>query len=184
MRVSQAEKDRSHMRIVEGAARLVRERGIESTSVSDVMTDAGMTNGGFYKHFESKDALVAAALREAFDEMVALMESRLGSEDALAEYEGFYLSEGHVASPGMGCPVAALSGDVARAPAALKAEFGAGVRRTISTIAASLPGSDQDKKIAEATRKLAMMAGAVVIARASDPGTARAVLGAAAGSGG
>ena len=157
----------------------MRERGIETTSVSDVMTDAGMTNGGFYKHFENKDALVTAALRTAFDDMMALMEARLGSADALADYERFYLSEGHVASPGMGCPVAALSGDVARAPAALKAEFAAGVRRTVSTIADSLQGSAEDRKAA-ATRKLALMAGAVLIARASDRETAKAVLSAAA----
>lgn len=157
---------------------MVRERGIETTSVSDIMADAGMTNGGFYKHFENKDALVAAAVRAAFDEMIALMESRLGSEQAFAEYQAFYLSEGHVAAPGVGCPVAALSGDVARAHAAVKEEFGVGVRRTLSVIASSMP--DEHSR-AVAARELAMMAGAVMIARASDPETARMVLAAAGG---
>ncbi len=179
MRVSQKEKERSHQRIVEGAARLIRERGIETTSVSDVMTDAGMTIGGFYKHFDSKDALAEAALRSAFDEMIGVMTSRLGAEAALADYQSFYLSEGHVGSPGIGCPVAALSGDVARGPASLKAEFGAGVRRTIATLVDSMPGT-ADERVAAATRRLALLAGAVLIARASDPDTGRAVLSAAA----
>ena len=101
----------------------MRERGIEATSVSDVMADAGMTNGGFYKHFDSKDALVTAALRAAFDDMIAIMDARLDAPDVLPAYQDFYLSKGHVAAPGAGCPVAALSGDVARAPEALNAGY-------------------------------------------------------------
>ena len=62
MRVSEEEKQKTHRRIVEGATRLVRERGIEGTSVSDVMSDAGLTNGGFYRHFETREALLVAAI--------------------------------------------------------------------------------------------------------------------------
>ena len=178
MRVSQGEKELSHKRIVEGASRLVRERGVETTSVADVMSDAGLTNGGFYRHFENKDALMEAAVQAAFDQMVSAMESRLdenGPQSGLADYQSYYLSEGHVGSPGVGCPVAALGGDIARAPAALKAAYGAGVRRTMATLAKTMQGSDQ-KRRASAARKLAMLAGAVVIARASDPETARTVL--------
>ena len=104
---------------------------------------------------------------------------RLGAEAALADYQSFYLSEGHVGSPGIGCPVAALSGDVARGPASLKAEFGAGVRRTIATLADSMPGT-VDERVAAATRRLALLAGAVLIAPASDPDTGRAILSATA----
>ncbi len=66
MRVSNAEKQKSRSRIIEAASRRFREAGIEGTGLSDIMKDAGMTHGGFYKHFEDKDALVQAALAEAF----------------------------------------------------------------------------------------------------------------------
>ena len=95
MRVSQEEKDRSHGRIVESAARLVRERGIDSTSVSDVMGDAGMTHGGFYRHFDTKEALLAAALESAFDQILALLETQPGEDKpqaSVAEYQAHYLS--------------------------------------------------------------------------------------------
>ena len=73
-RMSEAEKQRSHSRIVDAAARLFRKRGIEATSVADVMKAAGMTHGGFYRHFASKADLVAAAFQHAVDDVVAKVE--------------------------------------------------------------------------------------------------------------
>ena len=178
MRVSQDEKDRSHARIIASAARLVRARGVEGASVNDVMNDAGLTHGGFYKHFESKDALLAAALERAFEETASMLESQLGGAEAAArstEFKSFYLSDGHVASPAIGCPIAALSGDIARGTSALKTRFGKGVRRIVDLMARGSSGSERVAR-ARATRQLAMMAGAVMIARASDPDTARDVL--------
>lgn len=178
MRMSQEEKERSHGRIVEGAARLLRVHGIEGTSVADVMAQAGMTIGGFYKHFDSKDALVSAALRSAFETVPARVDGELVATEparALAEYRALYLSMDHVRSPGIGCPVATLSGDVGRAPPELKVAFGAGVRRIVERIAGCLRGSEARRR-AKATREFAMMVGAVMIARASDPDTARDVL--------
>ena len=61
MRMSQEEKEKSHERIIVSAARLLRERGVEGASVNDVMSDAGLTHGGFYKHFDTKDALLASS---------------------------------------------------------------------------------------------------------------------------
>ncbi len=178
MRMSQDEKDKSRARIIASASRLVRERGVDGASVGDVMGDAGLTHGGFYKHFESKDALLATALDSAFDEIVAMLAPQLEGETAAAHsigFQAFYLSDGHVASPSMGCPVAALSGDFARGAAALKERFGGGVRRIIGLLARGNGGSESARRV-RATRQLAMMAGAVMIARASDPDTARAVL--------
>ena len=177
MRASQEEKGRSRARIVASAARLVRQRGVEGASVGDVMRDAGLTHGGFYKHFGSKEALLAAALDRAFDETAEKLGPGLPADEAAAVsagFQDFYLSDGHVASPSVGCPVAALSGDVARGAAALKASFGAGVRRVVALLARGASGSERARR-ARATRQLAMMAGAVMIARASDPDTAREV---------
>lgn len=178
MRVSQEEMDKSHKRIVEGAARLVRGRGIENTSVADVMSDAGLTHGGFYRHFKTKDALVVAALQAAFEQLTSALDARFDKyepEAAMADYHADYLSRFHVEKPEIGCPIAALGGDVARGSDALKIAFGAGVNRLTAMLARGMQGSAQEKRI-DAARELAMLVGAVVIARASDPETARAVL--------
>jgi TetR/AcrR family transcriptional repressor of nem operon len=178
MRVSQAEMDKSHAKILAGAARLLRERGIENTSVADVMGEAGMKNGGFYRHFDSKEALVDAAIRAAFSQMVGFVEGRMAEispAEVASRYREYYLSAAHVAGPGNGCPVAALSGDVARAPDDLKASFGEGVNQMVNTLAKGMPGEGPEQR-QRAIREFAMMAGAVAIARACDPETALAVL--------
>ena len=178
MRVSQEEKDRTHARIIASAAKLFRVNGIEGASVGDVMQDAGMTHGGFYKHFESKEALLAAALDRAFEETFEKLGPELPETEAApvsAKFRNFYLSAGHVASPAIGCPIAALGDDIGRSADLLKARFGAGVRRIVALLARGEAGSHRAREV-RATRQIAMMAGAVMIARASDPDTARQVL--------
>ncbi|MEU4694840.1 TetR family transcriptional regulator [Actinoplanes sp. NPDC023714] len=108
-RVSQAQARQNRERIVATAARLFRERGIAGVSVADVMAEAGLTHGGFYKHFASKDALVAEAVTRAFtDQAAAIPGDRGGLLDA-------YLSPGHRDDAGTGCPSAGFGGDVAHA---------------------------------------------------------------------
>lgn len=181
MRVSQAEKEKSRTRIIDSAARLLRERGLEGTSVADVMSDAGMTHGGFYRHFDTKDAMVRAALDSAFSQMIDLLNETDGSSHGAnvngdpAAFEQLYLSDAHVASPGSGCPVAALAGDVGRTREDVRETFAQGVRRIVSGMANQFAGS-RGQRQARAWRQLAMMAGAVAIARASDPQTASEVL--------
>ncbi len=181
MRVSRAEKEKSRARILDSAARLLRERGVEGASVADVMSDAGLTHGGFYRHFDTKDAMVRAALDSAFDQVLALLNPTdpsasgdVASGDLIA-FERLYLSDAHVAAPGRGCPVAALAGEVGRTGDALHWTFGQGVRRIVSAMADQLSGA-RARRQARAYRHLAMMAGAVAIARASDPETAAEVL--------
>ena len=169
--MSQAEKERTHVRIVENAARMLRERGLQGTGVADLMREAGLTHGGFYKHFDSKDALVESALEAAFGDIVALVENA----DELARYQALYLSQAHVENPGRGCPVAALGQEVARGSTELKATFGRGVNRIIAAVAARLRGSPSARRQA-AIRDLCTMVGAVVVARASDQRTADEVL--------
>jgi TetR/AcrR family transcriptional repressor of nem operon len=178
MRVSREEKQRSHQRIVKSAARLLRERGVDATSVADVMTNAGLTHGGFYRHFETKEALTETALGSAFDQITALIEaqqSATGPEAAVTAFQRIYLSDAHAANPGLGCPIAALAGEIGRGTETLKAAFGRGVNRLVDRLMLGMPGAVA-KRRERATRELAMMAGAIMIARASDPETARAVL--------
>jgi len=177
MRVSQAEKDKSHLRILDSAARLIRERGVEGTAVADVMKDAGMTTGGFYRHFASKDELTAAALEAAFAQSLdrlAPAENPDQAAHAVAEFERFYLSATHVDNPGYGCPIPALGGELERKPG-LQSPMTAGVEAMIEKLAAGLSGSPAQRR-SEAAAHVAMIAGAVIIARASDPALGQFVL--------
>jgi len=134
MRMSQEEKEKSHARIVANASRLVRERGLEGASVGEVMKAAGMTHGGFYKHFESKEVLIEAAIDAAFAGFVEALD-RGEPEQAVAAYRALYLSEDHKNQPGLGCPVATVGQEIGRAPDGLKAAFGRGVRHIVAALA-------------------------------------------------
>ena len=157
MRRSREVKAETHNAILEQASRLFRERGVEGTSVGDVMAEAGLTHGGFYRHFENKDALVAATIRATFDGIVGAIEQRaaeVGAANAARDYFAHYLSDDHLAHPGLGCPVATLGGEIARGPAALKAEFGASLDRAVTALAKGLPGGEKEAR-AQAMRELA-----------------------------
>ncbi len=170
--------DKNHKRIVEGASRLMRKRGIDATSVNDVMKKAHLTHGGFYRHFDSKESLVAAALEDAFNEVVNGLEELYGVRGAgkgSKHYYEHYLSEGHVKHPELGCPIAALSTDVARSTASVKNAFADGFGRAVEKLAEGGDGTAEENQRA-AIRKLSMLAGAVMIARAVDAKTAVAVL--------
>lgn len=170
--------ENGHDRIVAGAARLLRERGVRGTSVADAMNAAGMTHGGFYRHFRTKEDLVVESLRVAFDEFAAPLERQQQVESAqavAARYKSLYLSDAHVAHPGRGCPMPALGGDLARESAAVKAEFASGLKRVVTALANARDGSSSEREAA-ATRELAMLVGAVVLARAADPATAECIL--------
>lgn len=177
VRVSESEKAKSHARIVASAARLARERGVAGASVGEVMREAGLTHGGFYRHFPDKEAMLAAALEAAFAEILDTAAPREGESaaDAAARFVARYVSSGHVANPGIGCPIPSIGAEIGRETGALKPAFGAGVRAIIARLADGMGGDEE-----AATRRLAMMAGAVLMARASDPETAGRVLAACA----
>ena len=178
MRASREEKAHSRERIVVEAARLAREHGLDGAGVAEVMQAAGMTHGGFYRHFDSKEALLAAALEAAFDQIIGQFEERLEQDDgeaAVADFRSHYVSREHVGHPGAGCPIPTLAGDAARAPQAIRDVFGQGVERMVARIASGLKGPLGQRR-AKAARQLAMMAGAVLIARASDRETSELIL--------
>jgi len=178
MRQSREAKAETHDAIVAEASRLFRERGIDGTSVADVMGAARKTHGGFYRHFDSKEALLVAALDAAFDSMLTIMDEGFDateSGDRLGSFLAAYLSPALVEDVGGGCPVAALAGDVRRSAPGVRQLFGQGTQRIISRLAAALDGSKAERK-RRATQAFAMAVGAVMIARASDPETATEVL--------
>ena len=107
-RVSQAQAQENRKRIVETAARLFRERGVAGVSVADVMAVVGLTHGGFYKQFASKEALVAEAVGQAFTETAGRYR-----DTARDEFLEQYLSPAHRDDPGAGCPAAGFGGELA-----------------------------------------------------------------------
>jgi TetR/AcrR family transcriptional regulator, transcriptional repressor for nem operon len=173
MRRSREEKAKSRERIVEVAAARIREAGTEAPGVAEIMRDAGMTHGGFYKHFESRDELVAAALEQATAEGDAYVnELTAGAEDPLTAFVEWYVSAEHVADPAAGCAVAALGADVGRGGERLQALYRAQVERYLERLERLL-GSRQ-----RATVALATLVGAITVARAvGEPVLAGEILG-------
>ncbi|SNT63584.1 TetR/AcrR family transcriptional regulator, transcriptional repressor for nem operon [Asanoa hainanensis] len=125
-RVSQAQARENRQRVVETATRLFRERGVSQVSVADVMAGAGLTHGGFYKQFASKDALAVEALAQGLAEVERRL-SALGEPGARAGFLDHYLSPDHRDDPGDGCPIAGFARDMPAADPDLAATFGAGV---------------------------------------------------------
>lgn len=166
MRMSNEEKQRSHGRIVTQAGRLFRERGVEGASLADVMAGAGMTHGGFYRHFPDKESLLIAAIEQAFagfaEALDDVPEDR--AAEAAADFRTHYLSADHLGAPGLGCPAPTLGPDVMRSGPKVRAAFGAGLDRMIAGLARGNghgPGARR-----QALRDLSMLVGAVVMARA------------------
>ena len=169
MRVSKEAMERHHKEIVSTASAMLRERGILGVGVADVMQAAGLTHGGFYRHFASKEALVAEATSAAFGEILERLEklaARKGAAAALEDYVSSYLSLGHVNKPSRGCPIPAFGADAGRESAQVRAAFEAGVDRLLTWIAAGLPCADSERA-AKAIELLSLMVGAIVTARAS-----------------
>jgi TetR/AcrR family transcriptional repressor of nem operon len=160
-RVSQEQAKLNRQRVVEVAAALFRERGLNGVGVADIMASAGLTHGGFYGQFASKDALAV----EAFDS--ALGENRRGGLDVLIDQ---YLSLAHVQAPGLGCPLAALANDVAReSPGSpLRGRFTHGVRHLVGLLSELSPQGAKERRRQRALAKLSTLVGAVILARAVD----------------
>ena len=126
---SQTEKTRNHDRIVEVAARRIREAGTEAPGVAEIMAGAGLTHGGFYKHFGSRDELIAEAAEHTYAESERAAQQVIdGADDPLAAFVDWYLSAEHRDDPGSGCSVVALGNDV-------------GARRTGGQIGLHRPGA-------------------------------------------
>lgn len=168
MRVSREAMAEHHQEIVEVAARMLRERGIKGTSVADLMQAAGLTHGGFYRHFESKDALVAEAVQSIHDTLVKGLETKAdkaSEADAVDDYVAKYLSQGHVANPAIGCPMAAFGVEAARETAEVRRAFANGTQRTIDKFSAGLRGTPSERRT-KAIQMFITLVGAVVVARA------------------
>lgn len=173
MKVSKAQAAQNRQDILEAASRLYREHGLDGVGVAEVTRGAGLTHGGLYRHFESKDALVREACARAFDWSIAPLDGQEGAGHSdLAARVQAYLSPRHRDSPGSGCPAAALAVDVARAGGDLSAVFAEGVERNIARFARVMAGLGDEQvpdagQRAQAMAMLSGMVGALVLARAT-----------------
>jgi TetR/AcrR family transcriptional repressor of nem operon len=172
-RVSQAQSDRNRQTIEAVSARLFREQGLRGVSVDDLMAAAGLTHGGFYGHFESKDALAAVACTQAFRQSAGRWQDRIkGKPDrpaALKAVVDAYLSRRSRDDPGNSCPVTALAGDVAREPAhkPIRAAFTAGIKDQLAVLASLQATDDPETARERALVQLATLVGALLLARAT-----------------
>lgn len=180
MRYSSDHKAGTRERVLKEAAKEIRAKGPGNVAVAGIMARAGLTHGGFYAHFPSKDALVNEAIGAMFADARARTEKIDAKGDpraVLRAYVDFYLSPAHRDSRDRGCPLPTLSGDFARAQPATRDRFGAGVEGIADRLAAPLAKLGYADAPAEAHALLAQLVGGVALARAvGDPELSDALL--------
>lgn len=180
MRTSREQAAQTRERIVETAARLYRERGINGIGVADLMNEAGLTHGGFYKHFESKEALIAEACTAALEVTKAELQRKIAAapdHEALSTLVHTYLSKAHSDNPGLGCTIAALGPEAIRNDGIGKETILQGVNNLLALISTQLQREGVDDVEAKSHAVLASMIGGLLLSRMMDsPAKTKAVL--------
>jgi len=183
MKVSRERCAENRQRILDVASKLFREKGFDGIGVADIMKGAGLTHGGFYGHFASKDDLIAEACARAISGSVnswaQIVEQ--GHDDAAAAIVDGYLSTKHRDRPGTGCLFAALGPDVARQGKPIRRVFTEGVRARLEILAGAVAGRSRAARRRKALATMSGLVGAMVLARAvDDPSLSEEILAAAA----
>jgi TetR/AcrR family transcriptional regulator, transcriptional repressor for nem operon len=173
MRYSREHKLETHARIVKRAAVRLREKGAHGIGVADLMKDAGLTHGGFYAHFDSREALVIEAFSHAMDrstERWCKVAEQTPPEQRMAAIVDAYLTPVHRDDPGHGCAIPTLGAEIARESPRTRKAFAAKLEEMIDALAAQIP--DLPRKIArkQATAMIATMMGTLVMARVAGNG--------------
>jgi TetR/AcrR family transcriptional repressor of nem operon len=170
MKVSREQVALNRERIVETAARLFREKGYDGIGVSDLMKSAGLTHGGFYGHFDSKEDLLAEAASHALKKSVERWEGYLAEDrsTALGKISDGYLNPQHCQNPEKGCSVTALGADIARLGPKARHALAEGARGQVAVLQQLMPGEDSAEQRRQALARYAAMVGAIVLARAVD----------------
>jgi len=168
MKVSREQAALNRERVVETASRLFRERGYGGIGVADLMRSAGLTHGGFYGNFNSKEELMAEAVAHSIDGSLKEWDQMIDRESAhpLEDVVASYLSTRHRDHPGGGCTMAALGPEVARLAPPVRCAVTDGVRKQLDKLAALMPPEDAAEKRKAALVTYASMVGALVLARA------------------
>lgn len=167
MRVSRAQAEANRELVINVASRLFREHGFDGIGLKDLMKGAGLTQGGFYKQFESKDDLAALASRRALESATRRWSAAAASSaEPLQAIIDFYLSAGHRGETGDGCPLVALGSDAARQSEEVRKPFQDGIKAHLQVLEELLPpGVGEDDAARTAQTMLALMVGAVTLSR-------------------
>jgi TetR/AcrR family transcriptional repressor of nem operon len=157
-----------HEHILAAASQMFRQSGFDGVSVAAVMKAAGLTHGGFYAHFESKDALAAASVERSLSETLDLVEQASEVGDPLVTLVTEYLSAQHRDDPAGGCTMAALASEISRANGPVRHSFTAQVRTLVERIAGKFFPAQRFNGRAEAIVTMSTLVGALLLARAVD----------------
>jgi AcrR family transcriptional regulator len=168
-----SKKEETRGRILRAAARAIRKHGYEGVGVAGVMKEAGLTHGGFYAHFESRDALLAAAAEQAGAESNERLSRAIASAkpgEELTALVDTYLSDRHVAAPeeGLGCAIAAAGSEVPRQQPDVRRAAGRRIKDLIGLVERQLPDWGKSAAHEKAMAITATMVGALLLARAAD----------------
>lgn len=169
--IVKSRKEISHDRIVEVAARAIRRSGYDGTGVADIMKEAGLTHGGFYSHFASRDALLAEAGSKACADSAALASRVVASAppgQALQAIMQAYLSPEHIGAIETGCPVTALGSEIPRQTPEVRHSVTSHIKEMVDLIARQLPGWGTQHAHEQAMALLCALIGTTMIARAVD----------------
>ena len=173
MRYSREHKLETHARIVKKASVRLREKGAHGIGVADLMKEAGLTHGGFYAHFDSREALVIEAFTHAMDrstERWRKLAEQTPPEKRLAMIVNTYLTPLHRDDPGHGCSIPALGAEIARESPKTRRAFAGRLEQMIDTLAAQLPGVPRKAARKQAMAAIATMMGTLVLARVAGNG--------------
>jgi TetR/AcrR family transcriptional regulator, transcriptional repressor for nem operon len=173
MRYSREHKLETHARIVKKASVRLREKGAHGIGVADLMKDAGLTHGGFYAHFDSRDALVIEAFNYAMDratERWRKLAEATPPDRRLATLVASYLTSLHRDDPGHGCAIPALGAEIARESPKTRRAFAAKLEQMIELFAAQIPDLPPKQARRKAMSTIATMMGTLVLARIAGNG--------------
>lgn len=183
MRVSRAQAEENRETVINVASRLFREHGFDGIGLKDLMKGAGLTQGGFYKQFASKDDLAAQASRRALESATRRWSTAAAkSSDPLEAIMEFYLSSGHLGEKADGCPLVALGSDAARQSKEVRRPFEDGIRAHFEVLDELMEGDKSSNPSGKAMAILSLMVGAVTLSRImQDENLSQGMLDAAAG---
>jgi TetR/AcrR family transcriptional repressor of nem operon len=168
---TRTQKESTHERIVEAAARAIRRSGYNGTGVADIMKEAGLTHGGFYAHFPSREAMLAEAADRAGRDSVEMMEriaARTPPDKVLREMAKAYLSKDHLQGVEGGCATAALCSEMPRQAAEVRSAATRRIKEMIDLVSRQMPDWGQPAAHERALSTVSMMVGALALARAVD----------------
>jgi TetR/AcrR family transcriptional repressor of nem operon len=185
MKVTRQQAAENRTRVLNLASRRFRERGFRGLGVADLMNEAGLTHGGFYKQFKSKEDLIAQACAVAIGENLVGYQ-RLAAQNKRSAFKSTaagMLSAGHRDAPAEGCVLAALGPDISRADPSTRHEITKGIKNIVDWLGGLIPGNSRKKIREKSLASYATIVGAIVLARAVDePELSKEILNAALAS--